>query len=440
MTKHAPSIFRQELESNVATRRRFLQSGLAAGVSISALTGIVPTVGQVRRATAQDEKQTIRFQSFQSGAVVEKWEEQFAEFEQQTGIKVEHEFVTNAEQLEKILLDAVGGQLPDVAMVSANWHRALATRGLFNELTAGQFKELDLADFWPALIGVYTYGDKVFGIPTDLDLQLLFYNADIFESAGVAPPTESWTWDDLHNSAVATTSDAGGGKTYGYSIPDYPTTEMIAWSYGGALLSEVDGVDVSTIDEPGGRRAMELVGAMLTDGSAMAPGTDVAVESGRVAMYVAGPWAARYIYGEVDFAWDAVPVPMGDERVVLAWGSTLATFATTEKADAVNAFYDFFLSPELQYQRADDWAWFPPGKSATTMDGFMDPSVMQLNEAQKQFVIESVAVGRSPIITVDQNKLYRVFDEQLSLVASGEKEIDQAITDIDAEWTAILES
>ena len=46
------------------------------------------------------EPVTLRFSSFQSGAVVEKWEEQFAEFEAATGIKIVHEFVPWPETVE----------------------------------------------------------------------------------------------------------------------------------------------------------------------------------------------------------------------------------------------------------------------------------------------------------------------------------------------------
>ena len=46
-------------------------------------------------------------------------------------------------------------------------------------------------------------------------------------------------------------------------------------------------------------------------------------------------------------------------------GCTLAAFAGFENQDAVRQFMDFFAAPERQYQRAGDWAWFPPGQAAT---------------------------------------------------------------------------
>ena len=118
--------------------------------------------------------------------MVEKWEEQFAEFEAQTGIKIAHEFVPWPETVERYLTMAAGDDLPDVAMVSAQWHRTLATRGVLSELTQDQFDVIDLDDFWPRLLGAYNYDGVQAGLPTDLDLQLVFYNKDLFDAAGVS--------------------------------------------------------------------------------------------------------------------------------------------------------------------------------------------------------------------------------------------------------------
>ena len=53
---------------------------------------------------------------------------------------------------------------------------------------------------------------------------------------------------------------------------------------------------------------------------------------------------------------------VGTEEAVLAWGSTLAAFESSENQDAIRQFMDFFAAPERQFQRASDWAWSRPGK------------------------------------------------------------------------------
>jgi ABC-type glycerol-3-phosphate transport system substrate-binding protein len=73
------------------------------------------------------------------------------------------------------------------------------------------------------------------------------------------------------------------------------------------------------------------------------------------------------------------------------------------------------------------------------MDGFMDPEVLNLTAAQKQFVIESVANGRNPLVVMEQAKMDNIFSEELDLLANGAKDVDQVIADIKAAWEPLLE-
>ena len=382
------------------------------------------------------EPVTLRFSSFQSGAVAEKWEEQFAEFEAETGIKIVHEFVPWPETVERYLTMAAGDDLPDVAMVSAQWHRTLATRGVLSELTQDQFEVLDLGDFWPNLLGAYNYDGVQYGLPTDLDLQLVYYNKDLFDAAGVSYPEAGWTWDDYRAIAQALTQGEGVGKTYGSASFNFGGTRMIAWSYGGDFIDPETG-EAAMESEPV-KRAMGVVNALLVeDQSAPLPGTE-GVTNDRVGMNMWGPWGSWYILRDVEFDWDVVPVPAGTEEVVLAWGSTLAAFKSSDNQDAVRQFMDFFLSPATQFQRASDWAWFPPGMAATETEGFMEEEVLALSAEQKQFVIDSVANGRAPFVHREEARLQNIYTQELSLVTSGDQTMEEALASIQEAWQEIL--
>ena len=386
--------------------------------------------------TLAQDAVTLRFSSFQSGAVVEKWEEQFAEFEAATGIKIEHEFVPWPETVERYLTMAAADDLPDVAMVSAQWHRTLATRGVLSELTQDQFAVLNLDDFWPRLLGAYNYDGVQHGLPTDLDLQLIWYNKDLFDAAGVSYPEAGWNWDDYLATAKALTQGEGVGKIYGSSVFPFGATRMISWSYGGDFIDLETG-DAAFNTEPV-QRAMGVMNTMVVeDKSAPVPGTE-GVTNDRIGMNMWGPWASWYIMRDVEFDWDVVPIPVGTEEVVLAWGSTLGAFKSSEHQDEVRQFMEFFLSPATQFQRAADWAWFPPGAAATEMEGFMEVDVLALTADQKQFVIDKVANGRAPFVHREEARLQNIYDQELSLVFAGEKTMDDALAAIQEGWQDIL--
>ena len=369
------------------------------------------------------EPVTLRFSSFQSGAVVEKWEEQFAEFEAATGIKIVHEFVPWPETVERYLTMAAADDLPDVAMVSAQWHRTLATRGVLSELTQDQFEVLDLDDFWPRLLGAYNYDGVQYGLPTDLDLQLIWYNKDLFDDAGLSFPEAGWNWDDYLATAKALTQGEGVGKTYGSSAFQFGSMRMVSWSYGGDFIDPETG-DAAFDTEPV-QRAMAFLNTLLVeDESAPLPGTE-GVTTDRVAMNMWGPWASWYIMADVEFDWDVVPIPVGTEEVVLAWGSTLAAFKSSPTIKM--PFASSWISSS--HRRRNSSALLTglgsrPGMAATETEGFMEEDVLALSADQKQFVIDSVANGRAPFVHREEARLQNIYDQELSLVTSGMQSMD----------------
>ena len=49
---------------------------------------------------------------------------------------------------------------------------------------------------------------RYWGVPQGIQVGVLFCNKELFDKAGVAYPTDEWTWEDLKASAC--TVDAGG--------------------------------------------------------------------------------------------------------------------------------------------------------------------------------------------------------------------------------------
>lgn len=341
--------------------------GLAACAAPPAPGGAPQSAAQAGDTGAEampgKEPVTIRFASFQSGDVVKKWEEQFAEFEAKTGIKVVHEYIPWDETVTKYLTLAAANDLPDVAMVSAQWHRALATHNVLAPLNQEEFTGLDFGDFWPKLLAAYNYDGTQYGLPTDLDLQLVYYNKKLFDDAGIPYPKPGWTWDEYRETAKALTKGEGSGKVYGANAPSYGQLQQIAWSYGGDFLDPATGKPAW--DSVPVQKTMALYnGLLMEDKSAPLPGSEgVSIANGRIAMDIMGPWGAWYVMKDADFDWGVVPVPVGDKEAVLAWGSTLAMFNSSKNKEAVAKFMEFFEAPEQQFQRASDWAWFPPRQS-----------------------------------------------------------------------------
>ncbi len=48
----------------------------------------------------------------------------------------------------------------------------------------------DTSDYWPALLESASYDGSIYGFPCDISVEVLYYNMDIFDEAGVEYPTE----------------------------------------------------------------------------------------------------------------------------------------------------------------------------------------------------------------------------------------------------------
>ena len=95
--------------------------------------------------------------------------------------------------------------------------------------------DLNLNDFYSPFLEVFRREGDLWGLPLEGDLQVLLYNKDIFDEAGVEYPQPGWTLEDFLEKAVALTSEEGGKKVYGY-VP-----------YSSAINLFFFGLDMTTL-------------------------------------------------------------------------------------------------------------------------------------------------------------------------------------------------
>lgn len=382
---------------------------------------------------------TIRFQTYQSPDVVKVWDEQWKGLQSSSNITVETESVPQDDQSQRLLTQAASKQLPDVAMISARWFAALASRGLLEPINAESIPALKLDDFHPALREAYSYEGQLYGVPTDLDVGLLFYNKELFAAAGEPEPTPDWTWDQFRSASQRLTTGSGAERQWGADIEGggtYPMLTAVAASYGGGLITDGQ----ASLESGGGRKALELYDQMLrVDKSVPSPGTENAqIGNGQIAMGIYGPWAAFYYLNEAEFDWGVTSLPKGDSEATFGWGSVMVVFKDSDKKAEALKFMENFLSTDLQTQRATDWAWTPPTASLLTDSTFGSSGALALDAEQKALVARAVGVARPPVIVSEQLKLENALEGALSGMATGDSDAARAAADLTAAWGPLL--
>ena len=219
-----------------------------------------------------------------------------ADFTEKTGIKTEISVVKWDEYWTMLEAGAQGGSLPDVFWMHSNESQRYMSNDMLLDLT-DKIKDSDLIDpenYPEDIWGLYTYDDKYYAVPNDIDTIALWYNKKMFDDAGLEYPNENWTWDDLYDAAKKLTKD--DGSQYGFCMNtsnDQDTYYNMVYSMGGYIVN--DDHTKSGYDDANTIKAMDYVGKLLKDCCPPATtmsetGTDVMFQSGTVAMITQGSW------------------------------------------------------------------------------------------------------------------------------------------------------
>ncbi|WP_368296464.1 ABC transporter substrate-binding protein, partial [Enterocloster clostridioformis] len=122
-----------------------------------------------------------------------------ADFTEETGIKTKLTVVKWDEYWTMLEAGAQGGSLPDVFWMHSNESERYMSNGMLLDLTdkIAESDTIDPENYPEDIWGLYTYKDKYYAVPKDVDTIALWYNKTMFDEAGLAYPTADWTWDDV---------------------------------------------------------------------------------------------------------------------------------------------------------------------------------------------------------------------------------------------------
>lgn len=285
-----------------------------------------------------------------------------ADFTAETGIKAEIQVITWDQYWTLLEAGASGGDMPDVFWMHSNEVQKYMENDILLDLTdrIANSEKLEMDKFPQEIKDFYTWNDKVYAVPKDVDTIALFYNKTMFDEAGISYPDESWTWDDFYDAAEKLTKE--DGSQYGTAMN--PSNEQDGWmniiyTMGGTVLTDDK---KSGFDDPNTIKAMEFVQKLIDNvmppATVMAEtGTDVLLGSGKIAMLTQGSWMVpqfkehEYIAENCDVA--VLPKdPETGRRISIYNGLGWAASAKTPNPDAAWQLIEWFGTKDMQLKQA----------------------------------------------------------------------------------------
>lgn len=201
------------------------------------------------------------------------------------------------------------GTAGDVFRWATHWGMGIyALRGLLYQLDEFVEKDkFDLSVYFPGAIEANRFEGKLYGLPVNghPGWSGIYYQPELFAEAGIAEPTDEWTYDDMVQAAKAMTKDTDGdGKVDQYGLwvaPYYEATLTPMSAFGGWPQDETG--TKSKWDDPNTIAGIRWIYDCMNTWkvSLPNPGFDTRVQlwaSGKVGMVLSGIWEGAYLGDE----------------------------------------------------------------------------------------------------------------------------------------------
>ena len=224
------------------------------------------------------------------------------------------------------------------------------------ERDKGQF-----ADWAEPFFDLYRVGDGIYALAQDIQLNGIFYNKDDYDSAGLAYPTEHWTYDDLFENArrLVVPAPDGSVSRHGFRIPTGRNWVPTIWAFGGDMVDDWASPTKFIGNTKEVADALQYFNDMVELGVAQDRSRFSSVVNNefidrRISMALSNTILFGHLIDTADFAWDVVSLPRGPAGYVpqinaIGW----FMFSTSEHKEEAWQVLKFFTSEEALRRRVE---------------------------------------------------------------------------------------
>lgn len=264
-------------------------------------------------------------------------------------IDVRMNYIPNIQYESKLKVAMSSGELPDVIGVDSPNVSAYAESGAIVPLD-DVWDASDREDIIDAVRQGWTYKGQIWGAQHEETNSVLFYNRDMLEEAGLEPAHglgDAWTWEQTVEAAKKLTRKDASGKTIVYGILPLMAGPNIAhegqsyvsntWTWqAGAEIMNPEGTTVDGyFNSEKNLNALKLFRRMFVIDKS-APLTEIpnGFQTGKIAMWITGPWIISTLKTVPDLNWGAMPLPKGERLASNSggWGYSITNKAADKAA------------------------------------------------------------------------------------------------------------
>lgn len=325
---------------------------------------------------------------------------------------------------------AASGQLPDI--ISLQSMRAPGFASLMEPL--GPFIQktgFDIGAFDQTIIHGLSAGGNLHALPYDYGPWIAYYNADMFQKAGLKLPSAGWRDNDFVQQARALTKEGAYGCAV--SVPD--AFLSYAASNGASYLNQNGQLDLTNPAlEAAFTSYAELVSkdhvAPLFPSSSMASSQQANGDfaAGNIGMYVDGPWNLINVAASAKFRVGLTPLPIGSAgSVSLVAGSGFGIARSSQHKEAAWKAIQVLTSPEAESYLASQGRAFPA--RIAQQNEWYNVTANNVIGA-KAAIDEALKTAKPYVTTANWSTVDTLFEQYAPLAFGGERKPNKILKTI----------
>jgi len=357
------------------------------------------------------------------------------------GIKVEVRTAAYADYFTALQTQIAGNNAPDTFELNYENFFTYARNGALLALDdlAKADSGYDAGRIYPKALAAFQVDGKQYALPSTFSDVVLIYNKKLFDAAGLAYPSASWTWADERAAAEKLTDKAAGIYGDYQPVSFYEFYKALAQS-GGSFLS-ADGKKATFNDAKGLQAAQWLIGKPGTVMPTVAEiggkaDFDTALfKSGKLAMWHNGIWQLATLNDTAGLDYDIVVEPGNTQKANAVFMNATAVSAGTKKGTAAWKWALYLSSSKktVETRLASSWE-LPAVNDSAAFDSYL-----KLPPANRQAVFGALeAIALPPVIGDQQAQMQDIVTAELEKAANGQKSVQQALDDAAAAVTALI--
>jgi multiple sugar transport system substrate-binding protein len=340
-----------------------------------------------------------------------------------------------------LLTELSAGSAPDIFWIPGTDVANFASQGVIGNLAevAGADMDFDATVFYPQQVAELSYNPEamasdasttLWGLPRDASSFALYYNADLFEEAGLETPTAqleagTWTWETFQEAVVAI--GELGDDVQGFGMNAWWANWWMFFNSAGGTYFNADKT-ACALNSPEVNTALNFLVDLYGTGEVVPFGSDSEPPfiAGNVGMFLNGRWATPNTAAQAEFNWDYAEVPVGPagQSGWLFWGAYVVNASSLEdpaRAAAVWEVLKGLTSVESQSLVTALGANIPSRAGEEAIEAFFASPVSEgKNNAAFTNALANYAVAEAPLWTASWPEIDAIVGGEVTKVMNGE--------------------